>query len=96
MVLPVITTTEMIAIIKYLKNKNSDLNDISASVIKRSPELFSIPLTIIFNQSVANETFPAMLKTPKDTPIHKSGPNDVPQNYRPISQLSVFSKNFKH
>lgn len=95
MVLPIITTIEMNAIIKSLKNKNSDIYDISTSVIKRNSDLFSIPLIILFNQSVANGTFPAMLKTAIVTPIHKSGPKDVPQNYRPISQLNVFSKIFE-
>ena len=95
MVLPIITTFEMDAVIKSLKNKNSDIHDIPTSLIKRNSDLFSIPLTILFNQSVANGTFPAILKTAIVTPIHKSGPKDVPQNYRPISQLNVFSKIFE-
>lgn len=95
MVLPIITTYEMNATIKSLKNKNSGTYEISTSVIKRNSDLFSIPLTILFNQSVANGTFPDMLKTALVTPIHKSGPKDVPQNYRPISQLNIFSKIFE-
>lgn len=94
MVLPVITTFEINEIIKSLKSKSSDVYEISASVIKRNSDLFSLPLTVLFNQSVANGTFPAMLKTANVTPIHKSGPKDVPQNYRPFSQLNVFSNFF--
>ena len=36
MILPIITTFEMTAIIKSLKNKNSNIDDISTSVIKRN------------------------------------------------------------
>lgn len=81
-------------VIKSLKSKSSDVYEISASVIKRNSDLFSILITILFNQLFANGTFPAMLKTANVTPIHKSGPKEVPQNYRPISQLNVFSKFF--
>ena len=95
MVVPIITTYEMNSVIKSLKNKNSGINDISASIIKSNSNLLSVPLTILFNQSVANGTFPDLLKTAKITPIHKSGPHDDPQNYRPISQLTVFSKIFE-
>ena len=68
---------------------------ISASVIKRNSDLFSFPLTLLFNQSIATGTFPAVLKTAKVTPIHKNGPTNDPQNYRPISQLKAFSKIFR-
>lgn len=95
MVLPIITTHEMNVVIKSLNNKNSDINDISAYIVKRNSDHFSVPLTILFNQSVANGTFPDILKTAKVTPIHKSGPRDDPTNYRPISQLTVFSKIFE-
>lgn len=95
MVLPILSTQDIKTVIKSLKNKNSGLQDIAISVIKRNSELFSIPLTILFNKSVETGTFPALLKIAKITPIHKSGPDNVPKNFRPISQLSVFSKIFE-
>ena len=95
MVLPIITIYEINTVVKSLNNRNSDINHISATIIKRNSNLFSIPLTMLFNQSVANGTFPDMLKTAKITPIHKFGPHDDPKNYRPISQPTVFSKIFE-
>lgn len=95
MVVPIITTYEMNSVIKSLKNKTSDINDISATIIKSNSNLLSIPLTILFNQSVTNGIFPDKLKTAKITPIYKSGPHDDPKNYRPISQLTIFSKIFE-
>ena len=70
-------------VIRTLKNKNSNVSDIAAPVITRKSDLFSLPLTILFNQSVASGTFPTKLKNAKVTPIHKAGLNTDPQSYRP-------------
>ena len=82
-------------LLKKLNNKNSGINDIAVSVIKRNSELFSVPLTFLFNLSVASGTFPTKLKSAVISPIYKSGPNDDPKHYRPISQLTIFSKIFE-
>ena len=95
MMCPIVTTFDVTKVIKSLNNKKSGINDISPIVIKRNTQLFSIPLAILFNQSVATGTFPSLLKTAKITPIHKSGPDNDLKNYRPISQLKVFSKIFE-
>ncbi len=47
-------------------------------------------INFFFNLSVATGTFPTKLKNAVITPIYKSGPNDDPKNYRPISQMTVF------
>ena len=62
------------------KQTNSSINDIAVPVIKRNSDLFSLPLTILFKQSVASETFPTKLKNAKVTPIHKIGPNTINNN----------------
>ena len=95
MVVPIITTSDTNNVINTLKNKSSGINDIAASVVKSNSDLFSVPLTFLFNQSIRNGTFPARLKSAIITPIHKSGPNNDPKNYRPISQLPIFSKVFE-
>ena len=48
-------------------------------------------MTDIINKSFQQANFPQMLKTSKLTPVHKGGPY-VPGNFRPINQLSIFSK----
>lgn len=95
MVVPLLTTQDLSNIIKKLKNKNSHINEIAVSVIKRNFKLFSPPLTFLFNLSAESGAFPNKLKTAVVTPIYKSGPKDDIKNYRPISQLSVFSKIFE-
>ena len=95
MVLPIITTQDTKEILKTLKNKNTGIHEVAVSVLKLNPDLIAHPLTILFNQSVATGTFPAKLKKAKVTPIHKSGPINNLKNYRPISNLVVFSKIFE-
>ena len=95
MILPAISTHDTKTVMKALKNKNSGVNEISVSVLKQNMDEIVQPITILFNQSVATGTFPSKLKNAKVTPIHKSGPNNIPKNYRPISKLSVFSKIFE-
>lgn len=92
MLLPILTQQDIQSVIKKLKNKNLYVNDIAVPIIKKNCNFVSIPLTILLNQSVSTGTFPAILKFAKITPIHKSGPKNDPKNYRPISQLTAFSK----
>ena len=49
----------------------------------------------LFNYSIQIETFPTEWKVAKIIPLHKSGPKNVADNYRPISILSAISKIFE-
>lgn len=50
------------------------------------------PLTHIFNLSLQTGTFPECWKIASVRPIHKNGPEDTPENYRPIALLPIMSK----
>ena len=52
----------------------------------------SKPVAFLINLSIKSSTVPNIWKNAKVTPIHKSGPLDKPENYRPISILPVLSK----
>ena len=52
----------------------------------------SILLSDLINSSFTTGTFPTKLKVSKVNPLHKKGSNIDPDNYCPISLLSVFSK----
>lgn len=95
MVVPILTTHDLNKVIQTIKNKKSGINDIAVTVVKRNTELLSAPLAFLVNLSITSGTFPAKLKNAVITPIYKSGPNDNIKNYRPISQLSIFSKIFE-
>ena len=50
---------------KIIKNKNSNTSEISVSVLKHNCDIFSTPLTFLFNQSITTGTLPSILKKQK-------------------------------
>ena len=77
-------------------SKNSfSLYSFPINILKSSRCILSSPLAIIFNTSISSGTFPDKLKTSKITPIFKAGEDKDPDNYRPISILSVFNRIFE-
>ena len=73
---------------------SSPLDPIPLSLLHEITESLTIPLNNIFCESIESGTFPTSYKHALITPLHKK-PNLDPQslnNYRPISNLSIFSK----
>ena len=81
---------------KYLKNiditKATGTDNIGPRLLKLAAPYISDSLTYICNQSIINSTFPEKWKEGKVSPLHKSGPKEDTNNYRPISVLPVLSK----
>ena len=86
---------EVIKIIYSLKNKGNGLIDISVKTIKNNSHIFSVHIVLLYNYSVEKCVFPNKLKIAKVVPGHKAGQNDLIDNFRPISNLPVFSKIFE-
>ena len=61
-------------------------------LIKENKDIFSYHITICYNSSLNESIHPDILKIGCVSPIHKSGPEEQIDNYRPISSLSSFSK----
>ena len=95
MCIPPIIPVDIIKVIRTLKNKRSNIDEISVAILKRNSEQIANPIALLLNQSISTGKFPSILKNANITPIHKSGPKNDPNNYRPISTLSNFSKIFK-
>lgn len=95
MLMPPITHSDIIAAIQSLKNKKGHIDEIPTEIIKENRELFAIPLTTLFNQSIQAGTFPDRFKQAKIIPIHKTRSKIDISNYRPISILPIFSKIFE-
>ena len=95
MSVPPVLPQDVTNIIKSLKNKKGNLNEIPVSLIKANSEQLAIPLSLLFNHSVQKGVFPRCLKHATVIPIHKTGTKDNITNYRPISLLNVFSKVFE-
>lgn len=85
--------TELLNIFKRLKNSFSSGADGYPDVIVKlvSKHLANI-LLLIINNSISRGEFPNRLKYAKVFPLHKKGSKSNLNNYRPLSQLSVFSK----
>ena len=87
-----ITTYQTWQIIKSLSSKTSSgFDKIPPKLVKDCAENLAPPLTMIINKCFETGSFPKTLKLAKITPIHKKGDRE-PANFRPISQLSTFSK----
>jgi len=72
--------------------KASGSDGISARMLKETAMHISPSLTRIFNLSVKTGTFPSLWKKSNIVPIPKSGDNQSPTNYRPISLLPILGK----
>ena len=88
-----INQSEILGIVKSMKNSFSQSNDKSSNFfIKNTIDYLLKPLTHCINLSLKSGIFPNCLKMSKIIPIHKNGPTDDIANYRPISIISHFSK----
>jgi len=94
--LPYTSAKEINKIIDSLKDKNSSgYDEISTKIIKISKPFIISPLINICNKMHAQGIYPERRKFSLIKPIYKSGDKSSPYNYRPISLLPVFSKNFR-
>ena len=91
-----ITAAEVHSAIMNLPNKRSYGNDgITASELKKFCNELLLPLTLLFNFSLKEGTFPNSLKTSGIVPVPKVPKPCRPVDYRPISLLSTVSKVFE-
>ena len=73
-------------------NENKASLNIPNKLIKIASSQLAIPFSYIYNQSIRMGIVPDLFKISRITPIYKSGVLTDPNNYRPISILSPFSK----
>lgn len=87
---------DIINVIKSLKNGTSPgIDNISSSLIKIIyPKILNV-LVHLVNLSFERGIFPDVLKIAVVIPLHKNGPVNNCNNYRPISLLSTFAKIFE-
>jgi hypothetical protein len=91
-----VTETEILdAISMLLPKKTEDFNGVSLFFLKKFKNYLVKPLRHIFNCSFMSSIVPSQFKIAKVIPLFKSGDKSLPDNYRPISLLSCFSKIFE-
>ena len=89
-----IVSKEIENTINSLKSSSS-IFSYSAAVLEETKSTFSNILSNIFNLCVAQGYFPEELKIGRITPIFKKGSKTLINNYRPVCNLSHFSKIFE-
>lgn len=73
-------------------NKASGLDGISCHLLREAAPIVAPSLTYIIKFSITTGIFPDEWKLARVSPIYKEGAKSDPNNYRPISVLSVISK----
>lgn len=84
---------ELTRIVKNRKNTfSSGVDGLPDEIMKEIfPSIAHVVLDIV-NHSLQQGVFPDCLKIAKVIPLHKKGSKTDPMNYRPLSNLSFFSK----
>ena len=91
-----ISQQDILLIIKALdSSKAHGYDNLSVKMIKFCEESITIPLKIIFDESLKCGVFPEIWKKANVVPVHKKEDKTLVKNYRPISLLPIFSKTFE-
>ncbi|CAB4016528.1 Hypothetical predicted protein, partial [Paramuricea clavata] len=76
-------------------SKAIGVDKIPIKVLKLSIAIIVPSMTKLFNYVIQNGVFPRDWKVAKVIPLHKKGPKNLLDNYRPISILPAISKAFE-
>ena len=83
-------------VLKFLStmdtSKATGTDMIGPRLLKLAAPYIANEVTFICNHSINNSVFPNKWKEAKVTPLHKNGPLEEVNNFRPISILPVMSK----
>ena len=87
------TISEVFNKLKNLKPfKSFGEDELHPKFIRDMADHIANPLTVLLNRSINEGIVPDRMKVAKVIPVFKNGLHADPNNYRPISILSVFSK----
>ena len=83
-------------VLKFLngldESKSTGTDDVGPRLLKMAAPFVADSLTYICNLSIKTSTFPDKWKEAKVKPLHKAGPTNDMNNFRPISILPTLSK----
>lgn len=83
-------------LIKINIKKGAGPDGIHLIILRKCAKALLLPLKIIFNDSLANGSFPDTWKRSSVTPIFKKGARSNIENYRCIAKLPTIAKFFEH
>ena len=87
-----ISEDEILKIIQSLPIKSTGPASIPLKLLKLVANIIVTPLCHLINVSFSTGVFPNNWKVAKVVALHKGGPSDNVNNYRPISLLNVLYK----
>ena len=88
-----ISATDVCDILKSLNvSKASGPDLVSPRLLKEGANQLCTPLSTFFNRLLISGQYPKAWKYADVTPVYKKGDKQIPNNYRPISLLSVVGK----
>lgn len=88
-----VVQTEVFKLLQSLDvNKSAGPDNIPAVFIVKCAKSLTLPLSLLFMRSLSEGEVPKVWKSAYITPIHKKGPKNIVENYRPISKLCLFAK----
>jgi hypothetical protein len=88
-----LTFSEILEACKELESKTSlDFEGLSLHFVKKIILSIHAPILHVFRLSLSSGVVPSQFKIAKVVPVFKNGDKTNPDNYRPISLLSSFSK----
>ena len=91
-----VSEKNILLIIKALNaSKAHGYDNLSIKMIKLCEESITVPLKIIFEESLKYGVFPEIWKKANVVPVHKKEDKTLIKNYRPISLLPIFGKIFE-
>ena len=91
-----VTPNEIRSLISCFKSsKTPDVYGMSPYLMKEVCDLIAGPLAHHINNCFSTGIYPDELKLARVIPVHKTGDNNTPNNYRPISIMPTFSKVFE-
>ena len=83
-------------VLKFLNgldvSKSTGADDVGPRLLRMAAPFITDSLTYICNLSIKTSTFPDKWKEAKVKPLHKAGPTNELNNFRPISILPTLSK----
>ena len=93
--IPEIHMYEIRTIISAITNSASCNDELPVSILKQCTDSYLEPMTHLINLSISLGIVPDELKVARVIPIFKGEDKQFVQNYRPISVLPFFPKNFE-
>lgn len=79
-------------LLKTEVNKAFGPDNVSPHILKKCADQLATPLATLFQNCLQQQKWPAIWKQARVVPVHKKKSQALPENYRPISLLSIIGK----